>query len=52
MREYLERQNVIEELHSLGFFATKGMSYRDLKKKLALLQLTQVEVRSPHNSWF
>ncbi len=47
-----EMENVTEELHALGYYETNGKTLKELYKQLAFLEITQVEVRSPHNSWF
>ncbi|MCF3942191.1 hypothetical protein [Oceanobacillus alkalisoli] len=47
-----EMENVIEELHALGYYETNGKTLKELYKQLAFLELTKVEVKSPHSSWF
>jgi len=44
--------HVIDQLNKLGFYATEGMSYRELKKQLVLERARIVKVGSSHSQWF
>lgn len=44
--------HVIEQLNKLGFYATDGLSYRELKRTLALERAKRVKAGSPHSQWF
>lgn len=50
--QVLKENIIVDQLNELGFHATEGMSYRELKRQLVIEQAKVVEVGSPHNSWY
>ncbi|MDO6451737.1 hypothetical protein [Oceanobacillus profundus] len=44
-----ELNNIIDQLHELGYTETSGKSARELKQQLAVMQII---AENPINSWF
>lgn len=52
VEQQYKESHVIDQLNKLGFHAVEGLSYRELKRQLVLERAKQIEVGSPHSSWF
>lgn len=44
-----ELNNIIDQLHELGYTETSGKSARELVQMLAVMQ---IKAESPHSTWF
>ena len=44
-----ELNNIIDQLHELGYTETSGKSARELKQQLAVMQIV---AESSHSTWF
>lgn len=50
--QQIEKDHIIEELHNLGYFNTAGLTYEELKQKLAIMRFRQIYQSSSANRWF
>lgn len=41
-----------EQLHKLGYFDTEGLDYGELKQKLAIARMKEIDYNNPNNAWF
>ncbi|WP_163526644.1 hypothetical protein [Halobacillus ihumii] len=44
--------HIIEQLNKLGFNDTEGLTYDELKRKLAVARALEVDLNSDDNKWF
>jgi len=42
----------VEQLNKLGFYDTDGMGYLELKQKLAVERMRNIDYESPANQYF
>lgn len=50
--QQIEKDHIIEELHNLGYYNTAGLTYEELKQKLAVLRALEIDVSSSSNRYF
>jgi len=49
--EYI-KSHYIEQLNKLGYYDTDGLSPDELKVKLAIARMKNIDYSSPENKWF